>query len=223
MKVNKSIPFIILCALLLSACGKKDPGIFCETAECNQYFDMWKSLHKERNNMTEEYFKEHISTTNVQLTSYDQAKVFRVTYEFTLDWATVTATDQFPYYIFKNASPFPSLQIPKEENLTKEEIAQTFESHAWSANMTIINPVQQLQFKTKKDAFEALNSNTDCKFKDGHLLFKLHRPFANEPSNGNIFLESSCTINENENRCLTGEVDLVTGDKEIYETRCWVN
>lgn len=177
----------------------------------------------ERNNMSEEYFREHIAVMDVQLSSYQQAKTIRVSYEVTIDWATVKSADQFAYYIFQDASPFPALQIPKEQNLTQEEIAKTFEYHAWSANMTVINPINKLAYKSEKDALKALGENNQCSFKDGRVFFKMDRPFANEPANGTIYFESTCTINENDNKCLQGEIDLATGDKKVQDVVCWYN
>ena len=173
--------------------------------------------------MSETYFKEHIAVSDVELTSYQEAKIIRVKYELTIDWATVATSDQFAYYIFENASPIPSLQIPKEQNLSKEEINRTFALHAWSANMTVIHPVEKLAFQSKKAAINALGTDNECDFKDGRVFFKLDRPFANEPANGHIYFESNCTINDNDNRCLLGEIDLATGDKKVFDVVCWYN
>lgn len=222
--ISCTILLFLFCAITVftTSCRKKlDPVNLCDTEECKEYYTIWKELLLERNDMSEDYFSEHISPTDVIMDSYNSGKTFRIRYNFKLEWAEISTIDQFTYYVYESAAPYPTLQIPKEKNLTKQEINSAFDLRAWASHMNVINPTEHLKYKNKRAAIQALRGNESCKFKDQNCELRADRPV--EPANGNIFLNGSCTINEAANECLMGRIDLVTGERTVNETYCWIN
>ena len=41
--------------------------------------------------------------------------------------------------------------------------------------------------------------------------------------NGDLILEASAQYENEENSCVIGTIDLITGDKEVKDTPCWIN
>ena len=88
--------------------------------------------------------------------------------------------------------------------------------------MTKISPDTQLKFASQAKAIKALEHIVNIKkLRPGRIHFKDQKPVFN--ANGHPYLTAHKTINFNDNECIEGEIDLITGDGDANETNCWVN
>jgi len=210
---------VILTTLLLSC--KKEKVDICDSQVCVEYQNIWKELFLTRNNITNEYFDEHITITHTNISSWNEGESFRIDYYVEIDWAKISAHDQFIIKKSPNAPPYPSLNIPVDTYLTKEDIKKAVNHLAFSSYMTRMYQYNHLKYSSKHKAIKAVKSFIPYKNPSLKRLYYKQDKY-NLTSNGHPFFEGGGTINNENNECFNCEIDLITGEITYHKTVCWI-
>ncbi|MFC2104911.1 hypothetical protein ACFLSE_09105 [Bacteroidota bacterium] len=182
----------------------------CTSDTCLHYFDIWKELFKEENNVNDAFIDEKIEICQLHLHAWKEGISFHICYKVTKDWAIAWNCDKFVVKLNKDSRIYPSL--PRDEYLSKNDI-----KYALSQNR-IYSQIGQLsdsdiKFSSLDQALskliEAAEVNTLC----------FRRVYLND-ENGNFLLEASGEYVDEDNLCVFGVIDLITGKTEIHDGVC---
>ncbi|MDP4202407.1 MAG: hypothetical protein Q8861_06910 [Bacteroidota bacterium] len=197
-------------------------GIFGKSDTCLNYFNVWKQLFLSRNNMTEDYFNAHIFPCSTGLGKWDDGISFNISYKVKIDWVEARLYDSFP--VFLNSSTagwYPSIAVPRTTLLSKDQINSLIDASAFSAQMFTVASVNTLKYTSRQAAFKVLikaaKTDTLC---TSSILYK--NTSRVNPTNGHPYLEASGDINWDKNQCITGLIDLVTGETTITPGNCYI-
>lgn len=218
--MKKSFLMLILFQLLVSSC-KKDKVDICDSQICIEYQNIWEELFKTRNNITDEYFKEHLTITNTSISSWNSGESFKISYFIKIDWAKIYINDQFIIKKNSSAPPFPSLNLPVDTYLSKDEINLCINNFVLASSMKRINQYEKLKFNSKRKAIKEIEKNIPFKNPKMDMIYYKDDKYI-YTSNGNPFLKGGGTIDDKENKCFTCEIDLITGEVTYNETYCWI-
>lgn len=169
--------------------------------------------------MTESYFTNHIFPYRTEIQTWNSGESFNISYQVNIDWMLCNLHDQFIVRIDSSETTFPALTVTRGNYLSEEEINQVLFAFAFNSSMNVIAPIEQLKYASKRDALKEMRDRAG----NSRLKFTGYRYLDNGPlfiSNGHPYMNGYGTLNKNENRCIYGAIDLVTGDCEINEGVC---
>jgi hypothetical protein len=193
----------------------------CQSDTCQTYLGIWKELFLAKNQMTQEYFDNHITLcTTGTFKNIEQGTSFYLSYKITIDWFEATWEGNFlimlsPAYVRQ----YPGLGLPENVLLSRDQINGQINNTFFSNPMPSVTPVSHLIYQTKDEAVEALAKaagvNSMCP-----LTINLKYPdWTNLPA-GHPFLEAAGVVNWDEDNCVSGNLDLVTGAALISRYGC---
>ena len=190
----------------------------CDDPNCETYLQVWEHLFKSRNGISDAYFDKHINVSKIAISTWASGETFDVEYVVNIDWARIESHDQFIIKINKDDDLYPTLKVRKGEYLNEEELNDVVEMLAYNSVITKVAPLTKLKYSSKKKAVDALQkkAGTD-KVKFDRLYFK--RPLHN--NDGSPYLKGSGTIDYDDNKCISGSINLATGEGEANEDVCW--
>ena len=187
----------------------------CTSELCSKYLEIWKELFKEKNNLNDDYFINHIQLCESEVNPWKNGISFRICYKIGVEWAIAYACDQFIIKINKDNHYYPALDLPRDEYLSKEKIRIAVENRAFSSNMTNLSHSDHLKFTSMGNAMSSLiktaNVNTLCM----NMIYI-------DKTSGNITLEAWAEYENEENSCIRGSIDLITGKAEVTDTPCYI-
>jgi hypothetical protein len=195
-------------------------GVMCQSDTCQTYFTIWKDQFLTRNQMSQEYFNSHITPCMSQLANWVDGISYEISYKVKTDWAEAVLTDRFAIWLSKTTiGLFPSANVPRNILLNEEQISSLIDIMAFSSSINTVASVNHLKYASLNDAMKALisSSNTDTMC-TGNVFYQV--PNLTSPPAGNPYLEASGTLNWDENKCITSEMDLVTGVTVVFYHSC---
>ena len=204
---------------ILFSCEKKDD--LCDTDTCNTYFKIWKELLISRNQLSESYFNDHVFPYRTEIDSWNDGKSFRVEYKIKIDWAEANLSDQFIIWLDPSTvGIYPSKPTPRSTNLSKAQINSLLDVFAFSSSIHKVAEIDHLKYASREEAIRVLQvaSGVD-NLGSGEVSYE--NPSFNIDL-GQPFLKVYATINKNENKCMSGKLNLITGDSEIREQPCMI-
>lgn len=197
-------------------------GTFCQSDTCQTYLNIWKSLVMSRNQISEVWFDNHITACNTYINKWNSGLSFRVSYTVKIDWAEVKLGDTFIIWLSPSTSGmYPSLYLPRNSLLTQNQINSASNLMAFSSRINTISPLSRLRFNSEDEALYILlrASHTD-KFCSTELYYE--QPHMIDPPGGHPFLRATGILNMKENKCVTSQVDLLTGEFEVIYNPCYI-
>lgn len=217
----KKYGIIFIIVAILISCSKEriTEYDFCESTLCEEYFDIWKNLLMERNGFDEEYFNEHINPYETSINSWNSGESFTVSYQVCVDWMVCNLSDNFIVKI--ESDHYPLLDVPRSTYLIENEIDQVVSNFAFSSSINVINPIDKLHYKSKQESINELrekSNNNSLEFTS--FDYKREKPYFRP--NGHPFLIAYGEIDREENKCVSGELDLFTGDWKVRERPCMI-
>ncbi|NOU18459.1 MAG: hypothetical protein HOO91_12960 [Bacteroidales bacterium] len=187
-------------------------GSLCTTSICNEYQAIWKELFLEKNNLSESYFNDHIILCQSDTITWMDGISFSICYKVKIGWAIAWNCDQFIIKIKNGNSLYPSINIPRDEYLSKENIRIAIDNHAFSSNMTAISNDEVLKFTNSEIALDKM-------IKDANVSTLCTRSvFINDL--GHISIEANAEYVNEVNLCIVGTIDLINGNTHFYDTMC---
>jgi len=210
---------------LLSGCTKEpapEPkSELCQSENCVRYFNIWKKVFMERNNMSADYFNAHIAPVRTSINTWNSGESFNITYNVNVEWMSCKRSDQFIVKTSPTETTYPALDIRRGEYLNEEEIKKALDQFAFSSEMNVIGSYEKLAFASVKDALIAIQKKAGqgtFKFSE----FSYTHPNMNTTANGHPLMTAYAEIDYAGNKCIAGTADLATGDCVTQDTRCWV-
>lgn len=183
----------------------------CTSEICIGYFNLWKKIFKEQNNISDAFFDEHIVIRSSVLHFWNHGVSYRVRYYYQMDWATVSFSDQFMVKIYSSSNHYNNL--PREIYLSEEEIKDALSQNSYLSEIVSLS-TSNLMFTTMDNALnhliEAANVNTLC----------TSRIYLDDKT-GHIMLEAWAEYENEDNSCIRGLIDLINGETEAADTVCW--
>jgi hypothetical protein len=242
MKKAISIYFLIL---LIYACSKTDDrqkellkcdcsaylapsepvtcsGTLCQSDTCQTYFSIWKELLLSRNQMSQDYFNSHITPCNTSIDKWNDGITFRISYKVKIEWAEVLLGDQFIIWLSPSTSGlYPSLDLPRDTLLTKDQINSAFSLMAFNSGMNIIASINELKYHSRAEAMNAVirGSGVDA-FCTSELYY--NPPHMVLADSGQPYIRAYGILNWNENECITSQMNLYTGDVKVIFNQCMI-
>jgi hypothetical protein len=197
-------------------------GTLCQSDTCQTYLGVWKALLRERNNMSQDFFNRHISVCRTSLDRWNDGISFRIKYKISIEWMETELWDQFIIWLSPStAGVYPSLSLPRNSLLTKDQVSGALSKMAFSSSLNTISPIHTLIYHSLSDAKRAMNiaSKTDtlCMYE-----YYYERPHMVVPPDGDPFLKGHGVLNWDENRCITSTMNLRTGEVNVEYGVCYI-
>lgn len=234
----RQISVISLLLFLLFSCEKKnglktdcfgDPPVLhpvtcnanlCQSDTCQTYLAIWKQLFLEKNHMSQEYFNDHITPCSSHINKWADGFSYRISYKIKFDWVEVSESDQLIIWLHPStAGLYPSLSLPRNTLLSKNQISSALTLMAFSSSLNTIDPLSRLKFSSYDEAMADLADAAGVENFCGSEIF-YEGPHMVDPPSGHPILRATATISEKENNCISATVDLVTGENEIQDYPC---
>ena len=214
----RKVILIVFFLSLIFSCEKQVTD-FCDSEDCNTYLKVWKELIISRNHLTVSYYNDHIFPYKTETDSWNDGKSFRVEYKVKIDWAEANLNDQFIIWLDPStAGLYPSIPAPRSTNLSEGQINILLNDFAFSSSIHKVAKIDHLKYDSRDEAIGVLQAASGV-----NDLGKGEVSYENPSFNidlGHPFLKVSATINSSENKCLTGKIDLVTGETEVRNPPC---
>jgi hypothetical protein len=213
----RKIIIVVFIFTIIFSCEKSTD--FCESGECQKYFKIWKDIFISRNQLSESYFNDHVFPYRTDIDSWNDGKSFRVEYKIKIDWAEANLSDQFIIWIDPSTTGlYPSIPTPRSTYLSKDQIAKLFDIFAFNSSIHKVAEIDHLLYSSRKDAIQVLETSSGVGgLGSGEVYYQ--NPSFNEDL-GHPLLRVTATINRNENKCLSCNIDLVTGENEVRNQPC---
>jgi len=211
MMVTKSLlpsTIAIIVTLAISSYGKQP----CRDSDslCFRYYKIWKDLVKDRNFLSEEYFQTHIFPTEAGTGPRGKSGDvdFVIWYKVKIDWAEMACYNQFVIKIGEAGT-----------YLTEKELVPILIKGAYGSSILKMIPLEKLKYSSQEEAVKALQEIANCdrlKFRAASLYVPGRIPRVD----GYPYLLGWGEIDESENKCIVGYINLVTGEGQAHETVC---
>jgi|WetSurSiteA1Bulk_404760.scaffolds.fasta_scaffold40401_2 hypothetical protein len=238
----KRISFVSLLLLLIFSCSKTTEenqeiikvdtshcpiydalvcsGILCQSDTCQTYFPIWKNQFLIRNQMSQNYFNSRITPCSSKIVNWVDGISIEISYKVKTDWAEAVLTDRFAIWLSKTTiGLYPSIDVPRNTLLNEDQISSLITSFAFSSSINSVATIGHLKYSSLQEAMKALivasKVDTLC---TGNVFFQ--SPNLSAPPIGDPFIEASGTLNWEENKCITCQMNLVTGEADVFYNNC---
>ena len=179
----------------------------CVDSACQDYLTIWKEIARERNGLSEDFFDSHIDLHFVELNEWNDGTSLRACYYTQVDWAIAYQCDQFIVNVTADSRIRPHLDIPRNVNLTKEQIELVIEDRAFSSKIRLLKSETELAYSSIENAMDALIDQANV----SDICFD--RVGINR-DNGNLTLYAFAEYLGEENLCMSGQAGFdYRGDK----------
>jgi hypothetical protein len=188
-----AVLFVLILVGLVFASGEADP-------DNEKYFEIWKQIFKERNNINNSYFNNHITIGDYGIRSEPGGDYFVITYYVNIDWAVVEMNEE---QIIR-----PSVSLIR---LDKEFVSQRS-----SNNYKKITTIDSLAFETYEDSLRFIKEETKKQEAIGYeYKYGVYDP---KPwGNGNLYMNFQSKTGNN---CSKGELNLYTKEIKFWDATC---
>lgn len=195
-------------------------GTVIDDSLSNYYFQIWKTFLLEKNNMAEDYYSQHITQTAMSSNEWVGGISFRVDYIMNIDWIDIPCHDKFFIKMDSSYDPYQYLNIPRDIFFNQSEIEFNIANNV-DSEISTYNLVEKLKYDNCIEVCEAVKKAS------GYENFSPYQVSYYVPGNlpredGNPYIMLRGTIDESENRCLKGHINLVTGGCTMRETVCYI-
>jgi Ataxin-1 and HBP1 module (AXH) len=196
-------------------------GSICQSDTCKTYLGIWKELFLSKNQMTEEYFDNHISICNTATYKYaNQGIQFELAYKLTIDWFETTFEEGFmiwllPSYLQSN----PTVNLPGNTLLSKNQISANINNPFFGYAIHDISSINHLNYSSRQEAIRTMAHAAGVNDLCSSTLSVQYQNVDN-PAIGHPILSASTTLNLEENKCVSGIMDLATDYVKVQEQVC---
>ena len=182
----------------------------CTSEICTRYLSIWEELFKEKNNLSDTFFNEHIILCKSHLNTWKEGISIHICYKVIMDWAIAWNCESFMIEINSDSYYYP--ELPRDEYLSKDEIRSAIEQDHYVSRMDTVSN-SNIIFHSKNEAILKLveDANVDTLCMSEIYLDK---------KTGNLMLKAWAEYENEENSCIQGKLDLINGDTEITDTPC---
>lgn len=182
------------------------------------YYDIWEYILLENNNMTEAYFDDHITNYAISTYEWDGGISFSISYIMHIDWVDIKCSDKFLVNMSSAYSSYPHLNIPRDVFFDEAQIKFNIENNAQS-EISNYNLLESLRYENCAAVYEAAIAASgydelSVESVSYYVPGKLPR------EDGDPYYLLNGIICDSPNTCLTGYINLNTGETSVRETAC---
>lgn len=190
------------------------PDSICTTEICSIYTAVWKELFMKHNNMTEEYFDKHITVIASGSTPPERdGGRFFISYHLQNDWAIARGGDAFVIKIAEDEDDYPEIGLPRGKYLSLEEIESAMVSGGFNSDIEKAPKTGPLRYSSVNEALDSLIKAADVDTMCFRRVFlSRHR--------GTLTMEAFAVYEDEENSCIVGTIDLITGITSTSDVSC---
>jgi len=238
----KKITFITLLFLVIFSCSKTDDlltidcshsfgstppivcsGSICQSDTCSTYLGIWKELFLSKNQMTEEYFDNHITICNTATYKYaNQGIQFELAYKLTIDWFETKFEEGFMIWLFPSyLQNNPTVNLPSNILLSKDQISANINNPFFGYAIHKISPINHLNYSSRQEAIKVMAHAAGVNDMCESTLSIQYQNIDNPPI-GHPVLTAYGALNWNENRCVSGIMDLTTEYLKVQNHACLI-
>src|SRR3989338_6833864 len=194
-------------------------GIIIYSAK--EYQDGWEKTFKKENNLSDSQFNAYITIATVSLRPLGLTCELEIRYVVKKDWLLVNQVDSMTLGVPPTISPN---NLPLESDPTK----------SGRIGVSTVNLSDKLSFSSQSEALNFFVDKYNLKgtgakvqnqgfqyFWNKESAEKSGYPFAGE--GGEAFISVSGTLNQDQNKCFSGELSLVSKETTYHDTPCWIN
>ncbi len=236
--------FLLICLTALTGCRHEavdlsDPGEKADapcacpflnaqpTYKINQtpdsltqyYLGVWQREFIRRNHIDDATFQTKIRFVSGNLISWREGVSFRIDYTYQQDWLTVYHYEQLRVNYDPATTASYAITVPRGVYLKE---GQLLFREPWDENTEPINLNSKLAFSSCEAACSALRTKTKASvLNPDRISFFVPGTIPRIP--GDPYLFSYGTIDSAGNRCIQGQINLVTGNAQATETPCYIN
>lgn len=197
-------------------------GTLSQNDTCQNYLSVWKDLLLSRNLMNQEYFNNHITPCNTSMDKWKDGISFRITYKVKIEWSEVLLWDDFIIWLSPTTSGlYPSLTLPRNSLLTKDQINSAANIMAFSSSINKISSINNIKYHSLNDAMKALIRSSGVDTLCTSEIF-YEQPHMVIPPIGHPFLRSYGVLSWDENKCITSQMNLYTGEVKVLFNQCMI-
>ena len=226
---------LALTVLLINACNNEESE--SNNSDCNfdsnitisgnvltqnqqdDYFKIWKSILMKNSNMTDAYFEKHITKYVVTSSEWDGGISFRVDYIMHIDWVDIKCHDDFLVKMNAAYDAYKNLNIPRDTFFNQNQIESNISSKVNS--ISFYNLIESLKFKDCNELNKAIKKSSG--YNEAKIDYVAYSVPGNVPrKNGDPYVIIKGTINDKNNECITGDINLKTGECIVRKDACIV-
>jgi hypothetical protein len=199
-------------------------GSMCQSDTCKTYLGIWKELFLSKNQMTEEYFDNHITICNTATYKYaNQGIQFELAYKLTIDWFETKFEEGFMIWLFPSyLQSNPTVNLPANTLFSRNQISDNINNPFFGYALNNISLVNHLKYSSRQEAIRtmahAAGVNNLCS-----SMLSVQNQNVDNPAIGHPILSASTTLNSEENRCVSGIMDLATDYVKVQEQACIIS
>lgn len=184
----------------------------CTTELCSTYTAIWKELFMQENRMTEAYFNTHISITYSTILKGYSGENFYIHYRVTNDWAIAEGGDILRIYMTTVGDDFPDINLPLGQYLSLENLQLAIQHHGTGSRINKAPKTGPLKYRSRQEAMYVLLKEANVDKLCFNRIFLSHHL-------GTLTLEAYGRYEDEDNVCVKGTIDLITGSIDIDEDK----
>lgn len=199
-----------------------DAEALCREARSRRdaYLEIWKSQFLKRNRMDRAYFDTHVQVRKYDVEcSWVSGLSFRVEYTVKFDWAAIEAQDQLVVMLYESESAYRHLPLKRDHFFDEAEIALTIDKTVFFSEISSVKPSDKLAFPNHAAALEAFRAKAGTKDLD-NVRLAFYVPGNVPRIDGHPYMLGRGVLNEAQNQCVEGHVNLVTGKITTWANAC---
>lgn len=187
-----------------------------------EYFKIWKNHLIERSQISEQQFEDHFSNFKLFSDSFNDGTYMVIQYKFKLDWIEFKTFDKF-YVEYNRSDIYPQHSFPRNELLDESWTKYILDNNiGFGVNFTIVDLSQDTPYRSCTQALKKAREKSGYQeLKIESIEFYVPGNFPRE--NGQPYALLKGEVNDQENKCLSGELNLITGELEVSESVCFIN
>ena len=182
------------------------------SALCNEYLTIWKEVFLKKNNLTSDFFDQHITVKGTVFNDWNEGTSFNVCYVVKTGWALAYWCDHIPVQIKGSSNLLPAL--PRDTNLTKAQIETTL-GEILTTQVGALTGTETLQFASAEQAVDFLIAKAN-------VTNLCNAQVSIDPTTGEWMLECGAELDYAKNKCITAKVSLTSGEYTVSETFCYL-
>ena len=242
MKSIKLILSITITTLLLTACNKETvekDGEKCGNNECtfsspipsfgnvltqskqDEYHGIWKAILMDKSNMSASYFDTHIIDHKISSSEWNAGTSFEINYIMRIDWMTINCSDKFLVKMNSSYEAYGYMNIPRDVYFDQPRIESNIDAKV-NSEISSYNLLEQLKYSNCSDLKTAIKDSSGYDVaKPANATYYVPGKIPREDGDPYVLIKG--TVNQQENKCLNGQINLNTGECNVCEDACGVN
>jgi hypothetical protein len=176
-----------------------------------------------KNQMTEEYFDNHITICNTATYKYaNQGIQFELAYKFSIDWFETKFEEGFMIWLFPSyLQNNPAVNLPSDVLLSKDQIRSNINNPFFGYAIHAIFPINHLNYSSRQEAIKVMAHAAGVNDMCESTLSIQYQNIDNPPI-GHPVLTAYGALNWNENKCVSGIMDLATDYLKVENNACLI-